>query len=179
MPSMQTSIVQKSAYTCHSRPAVSSFPSHGYPFLNPPLNCISFSCVMHGLRCALVHMTFFSLKVLPLDLKSFAPSKIARVLPPSETLPDSPNWNHFFSFYYIDPDSHYSASPLPGLSLRYLCTPPSPNCSAHWGCSINIWRLIPLKYLRCVLHALHLSETTRLLPSKRMMPHSLGDWQAA
>lgn len=100
-------------------------------------------------------MTFFSLNVLLLDLMSFAPSKIARVLPPWETLPDSPNWNHF-SFYYIDPSSHYSASPFPGLSLRHCCTLPSPNCSAHWGCSINIWRLIPLKYLRCVLHALHL-----------------------
>lgn len=53
----------------------------------------------------------------------------------------------------------------------------SPHCPACRSCSVNIWWSIPWAYLRCVLHALHLSETTRLLLSKLVTLHSLEHWQ--
>lgn len=54
--------------------------------LSQSITELYFLFMCHAWLCALIHINFFFLYVLPLDLKSFPSSKIARVLPASENL---------------------------------------------------------------------------------------------
>lgn len=99
-----------------------------------------FLCAIHDLCCALVHTVCFSLNALLLDLKSFLPSKIARVL--------KKNSENLSSFTQLESPLPL-CFPRPLFSLHCLfCSflfllstfiHPSPDCPGHCSCSINIW----------------------------------------
>lgn len=149
-----------------------SFKAMLHPGFRPLALSRSFSCVMRELLCFDPHQFLF--------LK--CPSTRPEILSILKDGQSPASFRKLFLIYPtgIDPSLlsiliFISVPSFPSLISQAPVF--SPHCPACRSCSVNIWWSIPWAYLRCVLPALHLSETTRLLLSKLVMLHSLEHWQ--
>jgi hypothetical protein len=91
-----------------------------HPFSSCNNTVISSPCFMPYLLCTSVHMDGCTLNFLPLDCTSFPPSKTARALPPSQTLPQCTHPESFFFWASVPMAlSPVSPAPLPptGIAL--------------------------------------------------------------